>query len=116
MGRKKKETNTKANLDTDFKTIRAIFEKTNNEKDKLGLNLVDRAEFMQGTLKNLECNIKEYGEIVLMCQGSYSIERQNPALTAYTGLIKQYSNIVNQIINLLPIKQEEKEDLFDTFE
>jgi hypothetical protein len=106
----------KDNLDTDFKAIRAIFEKTENEKDKLGLKLVDRAVFMQKTLKNLEQNVEENGEIVVMCQGSYSIDRQNPALTAYTGLIKQYSSIVKQIIDLLPVKQEEKEDLFDTFE
>ena len=106
----------KNNLDTDLKEIRKKFEGLNNDTDRLGLNLVDRAMFMQETLKNLEANVKENGEVVVMQQGTYSIDRQNPALQAYTGLIKQYSSLINQIIGLLPKEDREQVDDFDNFE
>lgn len=106
----------KNELDTDLKEIRKKFEGLKSDTGRLGLNLVDRATFMQKTLKNLEQDVEKNGEVTEMVQGSYSIQRQNPALQAYTGLIKQYQSIVNQIINLLPKEKKHKVDDFDEFE
>lgn len=83
--------------------------------DKVGLELVTRAIFMQNTLNRLEKRILEQGEVVEMCQGSYSIDRINPALQVYNNTIKNYTSIMKQICDMLP-DDEEEEDEFDTFE
>lgn len=83
--------------------------------DKIGLGLVGRAIFMQETLKDLETKIDKDGTVVEMCQGSYSIDRINPALQAYNNTIKNYTSIMKQINDSLP-PEEDDDDEFDTFE
>ena len=48
-----------------------------------------------------------------MCQGSYSINRANPALQAYNTMIKNYTSSIKQLVDMLPdgSKQVEGESL-----
>jgi len=81
--------------------LKQIF--TGNETNSvLALNLIDKATFMDNTLKNLEAIVKAEGEITLMDQGRYSIERANPALTSYKDLIKSYTTVIKQINDMIP--------------
>ena len=89
--------------------------KSKLKDDKIGLGLVARAIFMQETLRDLENKIETQGTVVEMCQGTYSIDRINPALQAYNGLIKNFTSIMKQINDLMPAEEPE-EDEFDTFE
>ena len=55
-----------------------------------------------------------------MCQGTYSIERENPALKSYNTTIKNFQNLLKQISELLPIDIPENdgndpEDDFDNW-
>lgn len=95
--------------------IKKLFEKEDTSKNKLGLSLVDKAIFMEQTLEKLEAKINENGVVTEMCQGTYTIERENPALKSYTSLIKNYNSIIKQIYDLLP-SEEPTEDPFDSFE
>lgn len=99
----------------ELEEIKKIFEAEDTSKNKLGLSLVNKAIFMEKTLDKLEEKIKKDGVVVEMCQGSYSIDRENPALKSYNGLIKNYNSIIKQINDLLPSEQPQ-EDPFDTFE
>lgn len=94
-----------------------IGEKFNQDEPsgKLGLSLLDRAIFMQGELIRLEEEIAKTGSITTMCQGSYSIDRINPAVNAYNGMIKNFTSVIKQIKDLMPT-EEDGEDPFDTFE
>lgn len=96
--------------------LNAIAEKFNEDdpKGKLGLTLLERASFMQSELKNLEARINEEGSITTMCQGSYSIDRINPAVNAYNGMIKNYTSIIKQLNDLIPI-EENNTDEFEEF-
>lgn len=86
----------------DFKNIRKIFENLNDNKSKLALSLLDKADFMNETLLKLEQKVKEDGVVTVMSQGDYSIERENPALRSYNTTIKNFTSVIKQIADLLP--------------
>ena len=48
-----------------------------------------------------------------MCQGDYSIDRENPALKSYNTTIKNYQTLIKQITELLPSESENNGDNFD---
>lgn len=82
--------------------LRVVFEKKNDNRSKLALSLLDKAEFMEDTLNQLQNRIKENGVVTSMCQGSYNIDRANPALQAYNVTIKNYNSVIKQLVDLLP--------------
>lgn len=97
-----------------LKSLRSMFETVNDNKSKLGLSLLDKVEFMEETLQKLQDRIQEQGVVTKMCQGSYNIDRANPALQAYNVTIKNYTSAIKQIADLLPddYKKSEGEDIF----
>jgi len=86
----------------DIKSLRTVFESINDNKSKLALSLLDKADFMNKTLEKLQKRIDEEDVITTMCQGSYEIERENPALRSYNTTIKNYASVIKQIVDLLP--------------
>lgn len=104
----------KTNLD--IKQLKNVFEKQDDNKSKLALSLLDKASFLEETLKKLKEIIEEEGVITEMCQGAYIIDRENPALKGYNTTIKNYSSVIKQITDMLPNNDEEpKDDGFDSF-
>ena len=75
----------------DLKSLEKTFIDMGTDKAKLGLSLTE------------------------MCQGSYSINRENPALRSYNISIKNYQSLVKQITELLPKNDISIEDEFDNF-
>ena len=86
----------------DIKSLKTVFENINDNKSKLALSLLDKAEFMEETLKALQDKVKKDGVVTRMCQGNYDIDRENPALRSYNATIKNYSSVIKQIVELLP--------------
>ena len=97
----------------DIKNLRKVFEKINDNKSQLALSLLDKAEFMNETLTELQKIVADEGVVTAMCQGSYVIDRENPALKSYNSTIKNYTTIIKQIVDLLPESENKKvgEDL-----
>ena len=95
--------------------IKETFEKVNNNKRELALALLQKAEFLEETLKKLEAEIKKSGVITTMCQGDYDIERENPALKSYNTTIKNYTSVVKQLSDMLPKEENQNNDDFDEF-
>ena len=81
----------------------------------VALALIDKALFLEETLNKLQKQIEEAGTITEMCQGSYNIQRANPALNAYNITIKNYSSIMKQLNDMLPKQEKAKGDGFDEF-
>ena len=96
-----------------LKDIEKTFKIMEPDKSKLGMALINEAVFMQNTLDELKQKIKENGVVTSMCQGSYSIDRANPALNQYNSLIKNYQSCIKQIFELLPKEDLSNEDKFD---
>lgn len=97
----------------DLKTLKETFEKMDNDKSKLALSLLDEAYFCGDTLKKLKEKITKDGVVTKMCQGSYDIDRENPALKSYNTTIKNYQALIKQITELLPNQNANTGDNFD---
>lgn len=82
--------------------LKDTFEDMDSDRSRLGLNLLEEAKFMKQTLKKLKSKIRKNGVVTEMCQGEYSIDRANPALSQYNSLIKNYQSCIKQICELLP--------------
>lgn len=100
----------------DLKELKSVYETLSNAKSKLALSLLDKAEFLEETLKELQIKVKSDGVVTEMCQGEYTIERENPALKSYNTTIKNYTSIIKQLNDMLPIENEKSNnDGFDEF-
>ena len=97
----------------DLKTLKDTFEKMDNDKSKLALSLLDEAYFCGDTLNKLKEKVEKDGVVTEMCQGSYNIDRENPALKSYNTTIKNYQALIKQITELLPNENENNSDNFD---
>lgn len=97
----------------DIKSVKDTFEELGTDKAKLGLSLIEEAEFMKNTLQQLKKKVECDGVVTSMCQGKYDIERANPALSQYNMLIKNYQSCINNIVSLLPKEEMPTEDDFD---
>lgn len=89
--------------------------KTLLSDNAIAIALIDKAMFMEKTLKELEKQIETDGTITEMCQGSYSISRANPALQAYNNTMKNYTSVMKQLNDMLPKQEKVKDDGFDEF-
>lgn len=98
-------------MEKDIKKLTEIFN-DGSSKSILALSLIDKARFMEDTLKKLQDQVKKGGVVTEMCQGKYNIDRANPALQAYNVTIKNYTSIIKQLNDMLPTRQ----DLVDNFD
>lgn len=112
------------NLKNQYKELvklKNVFEKEDSNHSKLALSLIEEAFFCGKTLEKLKKQINKDGVVTEMCQGDYSIKRENPALKSYNTTIKNYQALLKQISELLPIdigeneKNNNEEDDFDIF-
>ena len=99
----------------DLKVLKILFEENDTAKSKLALSLLDKAEFMEETLKILQEKVKKDGVVTSMCQGTYEIDRENPALRSYNTTIKNYTSVIKQLNDMLPAKNTPQGDGFDDF-
>ena len=96
-----------------FKNLKNIFNEMSDDKGMPGLALIKELEFMKKTLTKLKRELDKKGVVTKMSQGSYSIERANPALTQYNAMIKNYQSTVKLVNDLLPKDSNENPDDFD---
>ena len=100
---------TKKAEEIDLDSLRKTFETRTDDKSKLALDLLKRAEFMRTTLIALEDKVNSEGVVTEMSQGSYSIDRENPALRSYNTTIKNYTSVIKQIVELLPAQENQNQ-------
>lgn len=99
-----------------IKELKNTFEELDNDKSRLALSLLDKAEFLEDTLEELKIKVKLNGVVTEMCQGDYSIERENPALKSYNTTVKNYTSVIKQLNDMLPNKEDQnKDDGFESF-
>ena len=96
--------------------LETTFKQMNNNKGKIGLDLLVEAQFMKKTLERLRNEIDNGDIITEMQQGSYSINRSNPALNTYNTTITNYNKLIKQLTDLLPSENSKlKDDGFEEF-
>lgn len=95
--------------------LEQVFYDMNNNKTKIGLDLLEEAYFIKKTLKKLKKEIDKSEVVGEMQQGSYSINRTNPAIKTYNTTIGNYQKIMKQLTDLLPVDDIKKSDGFNEF-
>lgn len=81
--------------------IKKLYKDLPEERKKLAEKLIERAAFMAVSLAEMELKINTEGQVVKMPQGSYTIERAHPLLTAYNSMIKNYTAAIKQLDAIL---------------
>ena len=81
--------------------LKSIFSDDDNTS-VLARTLLDKATFMDKSLRELEKKVEENGVVTSMCQGAYSIDRTNPSLTTYKDLVKSFTTVIKQINDMIP--------------
>lgn len=98
--------------------IKKLLRDLPDEKLKMADGIIKRAAFMQVTLEDLEEDIKAYGTVENFSQTrDIEYDRERPAVRIYNTLVKNYSNAMKQIVDLLPQQQDgmKKQDLLLEF-
>ena len=100
-----------------LKDLEKTFKDMDNDKTRVGLDLLSEAYFLKDTLERLKKEINENEIVGEMQQGSYSINRSNPALKTYNTTIANYQKLIKQLTELLPEKEDNKpkDDGFECF-
>lgn len=94
--------------------LNKIFKDLEGNKKRVAEGLINEAAFMRMTLDELKKDINANGIVTEMPQGTYSITRESPASKAYTTMIQRYSNVIKELMALLPKELPKQED--DGFE
>lgn len=90
----------------ELRKLKKLIATVPKEKQVVANNLISELAFMKTTLENLKSNIREKGEVELFQNGAQVMNRENPALKSYNVLIKNYSNLYKQLLDILPDYQE----------
>ncbi len=96
-----------------YDLVKDKIETMSDDKKSIALGLLKELSYMNDTLEKLKERIDEKGVVTEMCQGSYSIDRTNPALQTYNALIKNYTSTSKQLFEMLPNNDDEI-DNFDS--
>ena len=95
----------------DYTLLKDTIDNLDETLKPICLGLLKELKFMESTLSKLKKNIKSKGVVTEMSQGSYSIDRTNPALQSYNSLIKNYTSTSKQLFDMLPKENISDDDL-----
>ena len=90
-------------ISTELKKLKKIFKNIPKDKKNLVQKLIESAAFMSVELTKLENYISEYGvsETYQNGKDQYGTKMSTEA-SAYNTMIKNYTSIIKQLIELLP--------------
>lgn len=100
----------------ELRKLKRIFKEVPENKKKVVEKLMDNAAFMAEQLELLQEDIKEKGYISEYQNGENQWgTKKAPEIEIYTATIKNYSNIIKQLLELLPETAEVTTDEFTVF-
>ena len=90
--------------------LKKIYNEFPKEKVKVLEGLIYNAAFMKVTLQDLRDDLMQNGLTELFEQGEQAFNRERPEAKQYTTFIQRYSQVMKQLIDLLPPEQKEQEE------
>lgn len=104
----------------DMKQINLNFEKLKKSLNEIPENqqpiaiaLYDELIFINKTLISLRTIIEKEGVLDLFQNGSQEYYREHPALKSYNTTLSRYSNIIKQLIEIIPSSEQASDELLD---
>lgn len=93
--------------------LKKIYKEIEKDKVKTFDGLINNAAFLKVTLDELKENLNRHGLTEIFEQGEQCFLRERPEVKIYTTMIQRYSNVMKQLIDIMPEdeKQEEKNEL-----
>ncbi|MGE5585732.1 MAG: hypothetical protein ACM309_09440 [Bacillota bacterium] len=85
--------------------LNRIFKRLPKDKQRLVEGLKQQAAFMVATLTELQEMLSTEGAVELFEQGQQRMLREHPAAKTYNAMIRNYSTVCKQLLELLPDEQ-----------
>jgi geranylgeranyl pyrophosphate synthase len=96
----------------EMQKLNKFFKNIPKEKQTMIQGLKEQAAFMYATLVELQEIMNTEGPVELFEQGKQRLIREHPASKVYNAMIKNYTSVIKQLLDLLPkedAKQQEDE-------
>lgn len=89
--------------------LKKLYKDFTKEKLKAIDGLINRASFTKITLEELEEDLMKNGLTELFEQGEQSFMRERPETKQYTTFLQRYSQVMKQLLDLLPVEVAKQE-------
>ncbi|MEG2740256.1 hypothetical protein, partial [Clostridium sp.] len=95
--------------------IKKLYKDFDKDKIKVLDGLITDSAFMKISLEEIREDLIKNGFTELFVQGTQEFNRERPEVKIYTTLFQRYSNVMKQLIDLLPDeeKKEQKDELLE---
>ncbi|WP_286316181.1 hypothetical protein [Romboutsia ilealis] len=109
----KDDLNKEKNIKQEVNRIKKLYKDFPKEKSKVLEGLINESAFIKISLEELRDNLLKNGFTEVFEQGEQRFNRERPEVKIYTTFIQRYSNVMKQLIDLLPVevKKEEADEL-----
>ena len=93
--------------------VKKLYKDFERDKIKVLEGLINEAAFIKISLEDLRLDLTRNGLTELFEQGEQSFNRERPEVKIYTTFMQRYSNVMKQLLDLLPveIKKDEVDQL-----
>lgn len=110
-----KDLDKEKNIKQEINRIKKLYKEFPKEKTKVLEGLINEAAFIKISLEELRENLLKNGFTEVFEQGEQRFNRERPEVKIYTTFIQRYSNVMKQLIDLLPVevKKEEADELLE---
>ena len=93
-------------IKAELRKLNKFFHNMPKDKQKLLKGLKEQAAFMYATLMELQEIMNNEGPVELFEQGKQKLLREHPASKVYNSMIKNYSSVIKQLLELMPAEDK----------
>lgn len=90
--------------------LKKLYKDFPKDKTKALEGLINNAAFLKNSLDDLREDLLKNGVTELFEQGEQCFNRERPEYKIYATFIQRYSNVMKQLIDLLPTEEKKEEN------
>lgn len=93
-------------IKAELRKLNKFFQNIPEDRQKIIKGLKEQAAFMYATLMELQEIMNTEGPVELFEQGKQKMLREHPASKVYNSMIRNYSNVIKQLLELMPTEEK----------
>ncbi|ANW97713.1 hypothetical protein CSTERTH_01035 [Thermoclostridium stercorarium subsp. thermolacticum DSM 2910] len=93
-------------IKAELRKLNKFFQNIPEDKQKIIKGLKEQAAFMYATLMELQEIMNTEGPVEMFEQGKQKMLREHPASKVYNSMIKNYSSVIKQLLELMPTEEK----------
>lgn len=93
-------------IKAELRKLNKFFQNIPEDKQKIIKGLKEQAAFMYATLMELQEIMNTEGPVEMFEQGKQKMLREHPASKVYNSMIRNYSNVIKQLLELMPTEEK----------